>query len=602
MEQERISYLVQQIAYHDYQYWILNQPVISDQEYDLLTKELRELDPHNPILLNVNDILFQADHTKIKHSTPMLSLDKAYNHSEIISFLDKVSRSSDEEYSLTPKYDGCAGRIYNLRILATRGNGLEGVDISRKIKHINIVTNQNPVQFPLDGELIFETTKFKNKIKLLLPKSYKTIRNCVAGLLTQLDDLPSGLYIDFVDYQYNSVSITDKLLRHEEYFNITINKLKNTVKYPIDGFVIRVKDQSYFESLGYTEHHPRGAIALKLTNPSAETTLINVIWQVGTTNQLTPVGIISPIELGQVEVNRINLYNAKYILDNDIHIGDIITVERAGDVIPNYIATIHKPVDRKPITINECPGCGFTLTYREPNLYCMNELCSVSNVRRLENSCKYLGLKLLGVKTLQKLPFKNIIDILTVSYEDIKQLIPGKTADNIYQEIQRIRSNPIHDYKILASLYTEGIGLSIYKHICKLYTIDELLNLSIKDLENINTIGPERAIIIYDSLQYNKNNIITMKGLFLGVIDSKYETSKSTICFTGKMPNKRSYYESLAEQHGLESKSSVTADLSVLVVPDESYTSSKVTKAKKFKIPIVTLPQFLNSINSNSIS
>ena len=607
-KQHRIKELENLIRYHRKKYWIDNDPEIPDPEYDELEKELELLDPNNPILRKIEPIKVDSNN-KVKHPTPMLSLDKVYTREELEKWLRKTARSETELFRISPKYDGNAGRFYSFEQLVTRGDGVEGIDISFKIPNINIITSK--LEFPLDGELIVKKEYFYNvlrkKIKRKDGKPYKTPRNAIGGLITTLDPLPLDVRIDFIDYNFESevYSLRELLQIWDEIYDKYSNP---NYHYPLDGIVIRVHDDKYFEELGHTEHHPRGTIAFKFTNPKGISKLVDVIIDVGTTRRLTFTGVIEPIELSGVEVTKVSLHNPKYIIDNDIHIGDIIEIQRSGDVIPDYVRTIEKPKDRKRITVDECPSCGSSIEYIEPFLYCTNPYCETAAVRKLAVMCKRIGLQLIGEKTAAKIietfGITNVSEVLELKWEDIAEL-PGftdKSIDNLYNEIQRIRNiDKIYDYILLASSGIENLGVGFFKKICKQYTVEELFNMDIEELyNNVESIGEERAFMLYEALHdKNKDELFRLWNIFEGrIINTKFErqsTHKQKICFTGKMPQKRSYYHRLAEKLGFEPVKIVTRDLDILVTVNKNHTSSKIKKALGYGVKVITLDNFMRN-------
>jgi len=603
----QIQELEDLIKYHRKKYWIDNEPEISDPEYDELEEKLRQLDPDNPLLNEIVDAPIRGQ--KFKHPKPMLSLDKVYTKEDLEKWLRKISRSDSEKFRVSPKYDGNAGRLYSLKLLVTRGDGIEGVNISSKIPNLNIITKYD--KFPIDGELILQKDYFYNviqkKIKRKDGKPYKTPRNCAGGLVNTLDPLPLDICIDFIDYNVESkvYSLTELLEKWDEIYEKYSDP---NYHYPLDGIVIRVHDDEYFEELGSTEHHPRGAIAFKFTNPKGITKLVDVLINVGTTRRLTFTGIVEPVEIGGVTVTKVSLHNPKYIIDNDIQIGDVIEIQRSGDVIPDYVRTIEKPKDRKRITIDECPSCGSELIYEEPFLICSNKYCGVAAVRKLATMCKRIGLQLVGEKTAAKLfevfGITRVSEVLNLEWDHIAELpgFTGSSIDNLYEEIQRVRNlDKIYDYIILSASGIENIGKGLFKQICQQFTVSELLEMDIEDLHNkVEGIGEERAFILYEALhEKNVDELRELYEIFDGrIVDFKFERQdlKGTICFTGRMPKKRSYYEDLAKQYGFEPVKTVSKKLDLLVTVTKNHSSSKVNKAKKWGVRIISLDEFLASV------
>lgn len=602
------SELFELIKYHNNKYWIENSPEISDIEYDNLVKQYLAVGG------KYEDFEFksQLSKSKYKHQTPMYSLNKAYTFDELKSWLTSVCRSSNEKLIIEPKFDGWAGKyIPKTKQLVTRGDGYIGDNISDKLPLISIkidIKNKsiNQLDYIL-GEIIINQDNFKKYQTKLLGKNgkpYKTPRTCLTGLLaSKTIPLYNFKPLEFIDYNLYCKFITFDLLTENVFLEL-INFTQNEFIYPCDGLVIKIEDLKYYDSLGYTSHHPKGAIAFKFGNPSAIATLRDVKWFVGKNHTLNPVGILDPVTIAGHTITKVNLHNAENILNLNIKINDEVLVERCGEIIPDVVKVIpNKNNDRKDIIIQCCPDCGSPLEYRPPFLYCTNENCSAPIIKKLTDSCVRIGLKTFGPGTVDKLVNELNIETIDEIFSLTKQEIIGLTGfadistNNLFNEINNIKNNNIEDWKLLSSLNIHGIGNDISKIILKYYTLDELIdieNLNIEKLLLIPGLGQIRVEDLLDGLKFNE---IVLKNL-LSIFENKIIISKNNInnypkiCFTGKMNNPRSYYESLAKEKGFEPVSIVNKDLSVLVTTDLSRNSSKMVKAKKLGIKIITIQEF----------
>lgn len=603
---DRKAELFNMIEYHNKLYWIDNDPKISDIEYDNLVKEYIKLGG------KLEDFKFNTrlSLTKYIHKIPMLSLDKAYSHDEIIKWCQKVCRSKDEIILIQPKFDGWAGKLIfidNKFKLVTRGDGKIGEDISNKLEIIQLPEFKDIKSNTfIIGEIILSNinfNKYKNQILRDNNQPYKSPRSALAGLLgsKEIKYKFNNKILEFLPYAYSSTAKFFKDLENIHDFNKLVDNIKQIYKsYPMDGIVFKLADTEYYNSLGNTSHHPYGAIAFKFGNPSGISKLINVEWFIGKNNTINPVGIIQPVVIAGHEIRRVNLHNAQMMIDKQLHINDEVVIERCGEIIPDVVE-VKPSVNRKPIILNQCPCCGSNIKYEPPFLYCTNLNCSGSLSKRLIDSCVRLGIDNIGKGTINKLidiGIADIYDILTIDKEILYEL-PGFaeiSVNNLYNEIQKVVNNEIEDWKILSCLNINGFGDELSRSILTIYTFDELLNCNIDDFIKIPGLSEIRAYNLLIGLDDNNELLINLLNLLKVKItkNNKSIIDQKTICFTGKMPNPRSYYEKLAENKGYHPINSVTKDLDILVTSEIDRKSSKINKAKKLNIKIITLDEFLN--------
>lgn len=602
-----LAELVSLIEYHNRKYWQEGEPEISDDEYDLLIRRLAELSPEHPLLQAVHAAEVESE-GKVRHREPMLSLDKAYSLNEVLAWAEKFARSANEELLVQPKYDGISA-IWKEGVLATRGDGEAGENITGKLPLIELEHPRGVMPLAsfregARGEIVIRTDDFKNlysHIRNKNGKTYKNSRNAVAGIMGLKDIAPMLLQkakLTFVDYSLYSHKLPLKALA--EKWGELVTELE-ALPYPMDGIVIKLADRSYMESLGNTAHHPRGQIAFKFSGVRKETKLLNIQWSFGKT-ALTPVAEIEEVEIGGTTIKNVSLHNLQNILDKDIHIGDHVIVERAGDVIP-YIISSSPGEERKKNIPQVCPSCGEKLVWELPELSCKNPDCPETNLARLLSSVKNIGIEHLGEPNIRKmmttLHVRTLKDIFALTIEDILTLpgFAGKSAENLYKEIQNARTVP--DYQLLASLNIKGIGPNIAKGILKEHTLEELGSMKEEELSLLEGIGPERALALAGELARNRGFLEELSQSLTIQITKKEGGSSSalpTICFTGKMPEKRSFYEALAAKNGYEASDSVTSDLSLLVTAGGDSNSSKYRKALKYGVKILSLEEFLASL------
>ncbi len=597
--------LAEQIEYHNRKYWAEGEPEISDDDYDSLVRALTALDPNHPLLIQVQAPIV-AGTGKVIHRKPMLSLDKAYSLEEVISWAKKFARSPQEALLVQPKYDGISA-LWSEGILATRGDGETGENITDKIELIELETPGQTVplktyQDAIRGEIVIRDDDFKNLYAAIRNKNgrtYKNSRNAVAGIMG-LKDIREMLLqhakLSLIDYRLHSWKTRlDSLAEDWQYILDQAEELP----YPMDGLVVKIADDSYSESLGNTAHHPRGQIAFKFSGVRRETKLVNVEWSFGK-NCLTPVAEVEPVEIGGTTIRHASLHNLQNILDKDLCIGDTVVVERAGDVIP-YIVSSTPGTERRSCLIDHCPGCGAELVRELPELRCVNPDCLETKLRNLAAAVKNIGIERLGEPNIRKmmlsLGVRDLSDIFKLTKPQILSMegFQNLSAENLLREIRNAKTVP--DWQLLASLNIKGIGPNIAKGILREYTLAELQEKTVEELSKIEGIGPERANALFRELR-GQQDILTELLRCVTVTETKSAgtAGKPTICFTGKMPEKRSFYETLAREHGYEPADSVNADLSVLVCMDENENSSKLKKARKGNIRIVQLDNWLAEI------
>lgn len=602
--------LAELIEYHNRKYWAEAEPEITDDQYDFLMRRLAELNPSHPLLFAVNAPVV-ASSGKVIHRDPMLSLDKAYSLDEVMEWAAKYARTPDEKLLIQPKYDGISA-IWAGGILATRGDGETGENISDKVPLIELEHPKGIMPLAefkeqARGEIVIRDDDFRNLYSRIHNRSggtYKNSRNAAAGIMG-LKDIAMMLHqhakLTLVDYSLHSWTVTYGALRSS--WDDLVQKIE-AMPYPMDGIVIKLADEVYSRSLGNTAHHPRGQIAFKFSGVRRESRLLNVEWSFGK-NCLTPVAEIEPVEISGTTIRHVTLHNLQNVIDKDIMIGDTVTVERAGDVIPYIVSS--EPgaeAERKPCIITECPSCRHTLVRDLPELRCVNPECPETRVMRLLAAVKNIGIERLGEPNIRKmmsiLGVKDLNDIFKLKITDIMKLegFQALSATNLYNEIQAARNVP--DWQVLASLNIKGIGPNIAKSILKNYTLSELESMNAAALAEIDGIGPERAAAIEQELKIQKEFIDGLLSCVnVQVTKNSAEEKKPTVCFTGKMPEKRSYYEKLAAAHGYEPADSVTSALSLLVTAEGDSSSSKAQKAAKLGVKVMQLNDWLASLSAS---
>nr|HPN84811.1 helix-hairpin-helix domain-containing protein [Victivallales bacterium] len=506
--------------------------------------------------------------------------------------------------------DGIYASLTN-GVLATRGDGYDGEDISDKLPLIELEKNgyKGPPVSDARGEIVIRNDDFKNIYSKILRKdgkSYKNQRNAVAGIVG-LKDIADMVFqkakLTLVDYDTHAKSVKFSELKDEKIWDSIVKEF-SSLPYPMDGIVIKLNDKTYSENLGTTAHHPRGQIAFKFSGLRAHSVIRNVEWSFGK-NCITPIAAIDPVEIGGITIKNVTLHNFNFVKANDLHIGDKIIVERAGDVIPHMLSS-EPSAERKSFLIEKCPSCDTTLVIDGPEIKCPNEKCPEVSLQRLLAAVRSIGIERLGEPTLRKmvssLGVKNLKDILSLSKEQISSMegFKSKSSENLFQEINAAKNTT--DFALIASLNIQGIGKNIAKSILEKFSLSELRKMSAHELEQIPNIGPERAKELYEKLSMESNTIDELIQA-LNISESKGSDTKKrpTICFTGKMPLPRSHYQQIAEENGYDLADSVTEDLDLLVVASMEEKSSKLQKAEKYGIKILLLDQWTKLLTGQKV-
>lgn len=546
----------EQVVYHNKKYWVDNDPEISDAEYDALVERL----PQDHPLRNY-----------VSTQTEMLSLQKAYSHEAVIKWAKSVSRSPDEKFLLSPKYDGIASE-YNIikNTLVTR----QGEDISRHIPGI-----KNLQQFSTRGEILM--------LKSDLTQEFKNTRQAAAGILNRLEPLTKPtLYF----FPYTCAEVECTISQLESLLGVYPETLNKDV--PIDGLVLTLKDRAYAASLGATSHHPNHSIALKFKNPSAQTKLLDVVWQVSKT-KITPVAILSPVELSGTTITRATLHNLSQFAEFAPAPGATVIIERAGDVIP-YVAKIMQDSDQPALVYpTHCPACGepTSVSRTGVDLQCDNPDCGGAQASVLRDALVRLDIETIGpsiASDLVKLGYKTVTRVLGMNKKDWLRVsgFAEASATKMLHNIESRLRTPIEDWRLLAAMNLDGIGKTLSKQILQHCKLDDL-----PPAIPIPGIGPERLSTLR-GLNIPQLRALTL--MFMEVIPSGKQKDQKTVCFTGADATPRGTWFSRAKQKGYAPVNAVTKTLSLLVTNDLESGSSKMKKARAYNIKVMNYEEFYN--------
>ncbi len=608
---ERIQELEKQVRFHNMRYWVMNDQVISDSEYDKITRELQSLSPNNPVLFELHSPSMINDEGDVVHSEKMFSQHKVYDVPGLIKWASKLARNDREVYSLSPKYDGCSVELNN-GILATSGDGVIGKNASSSIPITQIWQNSTNIpasQFKgrCRGEAVVLKNVFNECRNTILKKDgtkYKTERQMSAGLLARSDiDSSWGEVLTVIDFDNYCVLLTLEEMKVFDWDSF-IAETKEA-PFTTDGIVIKVYDHKYHEELGTDRHRFKSEIAFKYANPQATTKNKDVIWSVGK-ESISPKAVLEPVMLSGVTVQHANLHNFKSIQKKGIKIGSTVIIERGGDAVPDIVSVVQDGCGTDIELPLFCPACNHRTSYQEPTLYCINEHCPGKLEVKLMDSVIRFGIDGLGRPTLKKmietLNVKNMIDIINLTKERIMEMdgfTDGSSTDNLYNDIQKVVKKGITEDQMLSSLNLTDIGTSLSEKLLSDRSLHELKNMSIDEMIEIPNIGKERAKVISEGLEANWDYLNELTNN-IGVIEKSKGGLK--ICMTGSFPEKKSYYQKLMKESGFASSGSVSKDVSY-VVCDNPKNSNKEKRAEQLGIPIINsekLIEILGGVNENS--
>ena len=646
----RMKELTEKINKANYEYYVLDNPTLSDKEWDVLYYELLDLEKESGIILPDSPSQKVGGEPldkfkKVTHDKKLYSLGKAQSIEEIIDWNTRNQNifSFDEEFSIEYKFDGLSLVItYEnglLKQAATRGNGEIGEDVTEQVKTIRTVPLKIDYKglVAIQGEGIIKLSELE-KYNATSDEKLKNARNGVAGAIRNLDPkVTAKRNLDFYAYNvnfapdihFNSQTEIFDFLKTQgfmtgDFFHIvrSIDELKNHIEatdkkrnsldYLIDGMVIKVNSTSIRERLGATEKVPRWAVAYKFEAEETATVLNSITWQVGRTGKITPVAELEPTELGGVTIKRATLNNYNDILRKKVKLGDRVFIRRSNDVIPEILAvaetfdyskTIEKPTN--------CPCCGSVLVDTETELYCLNhQNCRTQIVLKLVqfSSRNAMNIDGLSVKTLEQLydKFKvsTFSDLYKLTENELSMLegFKDKKITNILTSLEKSKNVKLANF--IFALGIGNIGIKTAKQLAKHYkTIENLQNATIEELVTLDDIAEITATEIhhYFSEPFNKEEIAELLSNNVKIESAQDSISANgyfagkKVVLTGTLSNfSRSNAEELIEAQGGTTSSSVTSATNIVLVGENP--GSKFDKAKKLGIQIMYEDEFLKIV------
>ena len=556
IEKQEIDQLRKELHYHNYQYYVKNQPEISDYKFDQLLKKLQQLEDQYPEYKDVNSPTQRVGGqvTKafptVQHDQPMYSLANSYNKEELNDWLKRIKKLTDDEINFVCelKYDGASisltyekGEFFRA---VTRGDGIQGDEISANVKTIPSVPlklqgDDYPERFDIRGEIVMPHEGFAKLNAERVEKGespYANPRNTAAGSLklqhsdevakrplvcllynlsgdqlsvkTQFESLEKARkWGFFVPKEAKKASTIEEVFQFIDHWEEERRKLP----YETDGVVIKVNDLATQEELGYTSKSPRWAMAYKFKAEQVSTNLHKITYQVGRTGAITPVANLEPVQLAGTTVKRASLHNADQINKLDVREGDRVFVEKGGEIIPKIISVDfakRQPDSRPTQYIDHCPECGTKLVRKENEAlhFCPNEDgCPPQIIGRIQHfiSRKAMDIEGLGGETVGLLVRENLIhnyaDLYQLKAEDVLPLerIAEKSANNMIKSIQHSKSVPFE--RVLYALGIRYVGETVAKKIAKHFkNIDAIADANVDDLIHVDDIGEQIAKSVVD--------------------------------------------------------------------------------------------------------
>ncbi len=660
---KQVADLRAKINYHLYRYHTLDDPIISDAEYDRLLNELRRLEAEHPELITSDSPTQRVgaepldEFEKVIHPIPMTSLGNAFNDEDMHNWLARVGRFlpegttvDDLEFVVEPKIDGLAVALtYENGLLvqgATRGNGVEGENITANVRTINNVPLRIPTQpdgppaptrLEVRGEVYMPVADFEAFNRRQLEQEAKVFanpRNAAAGSLRQLDSKitarrPLAIFCYAIGYvegadiatQKEALDYLQKMgfpvnpdILHTGNFQAVLDYIhqwmerRDDLGYDADGAVIKINDFALQRQLGVVGNAPRWAIACKFPAREATTQLLEIKTNVGRTGQITPYANLDPVNIGGVTVRQASLHNFDDLAKKDIREGDTVVVKRAGDVIPQVVKPILdlRPSDSRPYEPpDHCPACGQPATHLGDDvaLFCVNAACPAQLVRQVEYfvSRSAMDIDGFGIKVGEQLAqeglIKDIADIYFLTRDQLLGLegFAEKKADNLLSAIEASKQQPFE--RVLIGLGIRYVGSMVARLIIDAFpSMDAVRQAGVEELEAIDGVGPRIAESMVEWFKRPDNQALVEKLQRAGVRleatepEVKSEVSQAlaekTFVLTGTLPSwTRDEARAFIEQHGGKVTGSVSKKTNYLIVGANP--GSKLAKAESLGVTIL---------------
>jgi DNA ligase (NAD+) len=655
---KKIEQLKEEISYHNYKYYVENNPVISDYEFDLLLKQLEELESAYPDLVTPDSPTQRVGgqplegFATVEHKVPMLSLANTYTYDELREFDERIRKHVlDVDYVVEPKIDGAGvALLYEDGVFvrgATRGDGIRGDDISQNLKTIRSIPlrlhGDHLKNVEVRGEVYMSLSGFKTYNQEQTKRGEQVFanpRNAAAGSLRQLDPRivakrPLDIWVYFISYVDREFTTHFESLQVLKQAGFRVNPLiqqaadieeaircckeleeqREDLDYEIDGAVIKVNSFAQQQLLGSTSKNPRWAISYKFAAKQATTRLLDIAVQVGRTGAITPVAILEPVEVGGVTVSRATLHNFDELERKALLIGDWVLVERSGDVIPQVVKSIteKRTGEERPLEIpRTCPVGETPLVHPEGEvaIRCPNRQCPA----RLKWRVRYfasrdaMDIDHLGEQTIDKLLDKGLIDSVADLYDLTKEDLLGlegfkeKSAENLLDAIKRSKQQDLS--RLIYGLGIRHVGKYAAQLLAQRYdSIDDIAKATPEELEAIDGLGDKTAesIATFFATEENQQLLHRLKDIGVQTRQKRQEglpLQDKKFVFTGKLSSlSRPEAGELVKKQGGMVASAVGKDVDYVVVGKDP--GSKKAKADRWNLTIINEEEFLELLDQS---
>ena len=659
MLNDEIIKIRDEINKHNYNYYVLDNPTISDYEYDLLFSKLKELEAERPDLVTPDSPTqrvggISTGFEEYRHKYRLYSLDNTYNEQELRKWYERVKKEcpGDVELVCELKIDGLAIALtYKKGVFTTgvtRGDGVVGENITQNLKTVKAIPLRlfNDIDVEVRGEIYMPKTSFERlneENKLNNEKVFANPRNAAAGSLRQLDssvtakrDLSMFTYTAIVEDQnfapkthWESIQLikdlgfkTNSTMRLVDDIEGAITFCKEwetkrfELDYATDGVVIKVNRLDYQNELGFTSRAPKWATAFKFPPEEMTTTLLDIELGVGKTGAVTPVAVLEPVNLAGSVVSRASLHNFDEISRLDVRIGDKVLIKKAAEIIPKVIKVVDSEEHESlPVYIppKECPECGSSLVTREGevNLFCENLNCPSVVKARLEYwvSKEAMDIDFIGPSVISQLYslglVKSPVDFYKLTYDDFLKLdlVKDKSATNMFTSIQESKSRNFS--RFITALSIRHVGKETAELIVSEFpTIEALRNANLEQLSGIEGVGEKIAKSVYEYFHNDENLKMLDEFVSLGFefkndnMNKTDELSGKTFVLTGTLQTMtRDEASDKIKLRGGKTSSSVSKNTSYVIAGANP--GSKLDKAEKLGVIILSEDEFLNLIGEN---
>ena len=625
-----------------YEYYVLDDPSVSDKEYDRLYDELKELErvsgvrlPDSPTRRVGGDPVKGFE--RHAHIARLYSLDKAVSDDELSAFFTRVEKAGKTQFTVEYKYDGLTVCLTyekgNFVRATTRGNGVEGEDVTAQALTIPSFPLKISYQGTLEvrGEAVIRLSRLQEYNEKHPEEPLKNARNAAAGAVRNLDPKATArrrVEIPFYDVNYmsenpvNTQTEAREFMKREgfagfPYFKVcedfdevksAIDEIeieRKNIDYLTDGAVVKANDENVRAAMGYTDKFPRWAIAFKFEAEEAESVVENVIWQVGRTGKLTPLAEISPVELAGATVRRATLNNYGDLQKKDVKINSRVLVRRSNEVIPEILGAVSHTEGSIPVEKPAfCPYCGSAVKEIGANLFCSNRYCPPRIVQKLTHFCSKNAMDVEGMSEatltllMEKRGVKNFSDLYGLDKESFAGMegFRDKKADNLLNAIQKSKRIPLD--RFLYALGISGVGRVAARDLAAFGSVERISNLTEEELVAVEDVGEITARGIAEFFRDGENQAEISRLFKAGVTPFTEEKKRGgvfageTVVLTGSLAAmSRSEAQKIIEAEGGVAAGSVSGK-TTLVVAGES-AGSKLEKAKKSGVKIIGEEEFL---------